>query len=737
MKNIIFTKISIPLLLLFVLTACTEEPLGNDPVGGGHTLILPLSVTISSLPETKAVVRPARPGSEAAASGFSYELVSTDTDTTSIPVTTKAPATLKNVYALLFTSDGTFNGRANIGTVTAGTATDIPFTNVIKTDANCRLVIVANNNGATSSYASSAGTANFDSFSGNYAAFQKLIITSGVTKDEDIPYAGSVTAVDLSLNGAIAVPLYHTLAKITLSNTFNITGGPVRSGIALYNAGERRFAPLEGNSYEGAGTTVTTSFVEPIAAGNADSYTWYIGENIRPAGTGINSAADRNSKNAPPNACYIRIASATQSAVNANPGIGEELNVGGTRQFTYDIYLGTGTAKTDFTLRRHTNYTITSTVNGTLASQQELASVDGRVAYAQTGASGLVVGVFGGPVSYSTGTAGSQLITGSYSKLLLVQPNTSGTSDEVRRPWGDQVGPYQTNARKYWDKTYIYGINTGGTVGGMRLTNSVYEYCQGLTAGGVAAGTWYVPTQAQLMAIYAVFPGLTDKREYIDYSAFHTLNYWSSTEDTKDNARFLFFGNGVVGNGGRGQNDKVRCVRDFNTSSARMVTTANGYPVIDLTGLSPFNIINYADANIRREEINTQSPSNTAFLKIGASASKDNGHWNSKLSSKFQVMRSDLPRKDWSGAYNACKTYSGEGGAAGQWRLPTQRELMMVYVLHPQLKGVGSFSVFNGSFYWTCTEDNATYSWYVSFYHGETTSQIKGNIYYVRCVRDL
>lgn len=179
----------------------------------------------------------------------------------------------------------------------------------------------------------------------------------------------------------------------------------------------------------------------------------------------------------------------------------------------------------------------------------------------------------------------------------------------------------------------------------------------------------------------------------------------------------------------------------FNVDlSAQTVTTVSGYPVIDLSALNPLGaVFSSADASTRRTQMNQQTPSNTAYLGVGSSVSDHNGTWNAKMSIKFQVMRANhtVGTTDWATAYNQCKSYNGEGGAAGQWRLPTQRELMMIWILHPQLIGKGGFTAFAATSYWSATENSATYAWYVNFYHGGVYINTKANAYRVRCVRDL
>lgn len=180
----------------------------------------------------------------------------------------------------------------------------------------------------------------------------------------------------------------------------------------------------------------------------------------------------------------------------------------------------------------------------------------------------------------------------------------------------------------------------------------------------------------------------------------------------------------------------------IGVSAQKVITnhaSASGYPVIDVSELAPLGcVLTQAEAVARRGVINAQNPVADAWLGVGSGVSGENGTWNAKMSPQFQVMRADLnSTQPWVAAYTACKGYSGEGGTAGQWRLPTQRELMMIWVLHPQLLNKGSFTAFAASNYWSCTERNTSRAWSVDFYGGYTVTNYKTYNSRVRCVRDL
>jgi len=68
----------------------------------------------------------------------------------------------------------------------------------------------------------------------------------------------------------------------------------------------------------------------------------------------------------------------------------------------------------------------------------------------------------------------------------------------------------------------------------------------------------------------------------------------------------------------------------------------------------------------------------------------------------------------------------------GNWRLPTQKELMMSYIDGSWAKLTNA-----ANYYWSSTTNSTTTqnSWYTSQYHGGTGNYTKTNNYSVRCVR--
>lgn len=97
------------------------------------------------------------------------------------------------------------------------------------------------------------------------------------------------------------------------------------------------------------------------------------------------------------------------------------------------------------------------------------------------------------------------------------------------------------------------------------------------------------------------------------------------------------------------------------------------------------------------------------------------------VSAKFEVYSSDNATSGaWADAAGKCP--SG-------WRLPTQRELILISVMKDQFSGITGLA---SASYWSATEYSTTSAWYFGFSTNYTNYATKTNTaYYVRCVRDL
>ena len=105
---------------------------------------------------------------------------------------------------------------------------------------------------------------------------------------------------------------------------------------------------------------------------------------------------------------------------------------------------------------------------------------------------------------------------------------------------------------------------------------------------------------------------------------------------------------------------------------------------------------------------------------------------NERIAYKFEIATDNVTAGNWLDAVNQCAGLPG-----GNWRLPTQRELQMIWIMHEKLKTFTGFNSFNAQYYWCATEASDAKSWCVEFKNGTTTTVSALTSYDVRCVRDF
>lgn len=109
------------------------------------------------------------------------------------------------------------------------------------------------------------------------------------------------------------------------------------------------------------------------------------------------------------------------------------------------------------------------------------------------------------------------------------------------------------------------------------------------------------------------------------------------------------------------------------------------------------------------------------------------------VSARFEVASADL--SSLMGAdnlINTCGAYTQTGTSAGDWRPPTQRELMLIWVM--QKKGLLSGLSFNNAPYWsnTLSFNAGTQKWcIIEFDDGIMDLENISKACYVRCIRDF
>jgi hypothetical protein len=218
---------------------------------------------------------------------------------------------------------------------------------------------------------------------------------------------------------------------------------------------------------------------------------------------------------------------------------------------------------------------------------------------------------------------------------------------------------------------------------------------------------WFLPSQAQLMAMWIAYPSLDTI-----HSNIHKADiYWSSTDNgSYGSAQTLNFRYGNVGHYYKWVNYHVRCVRSVtpnHTPSNSMIEVvgsgADSYPVIDFSKGMPGN------------SYTTSSKLNTRGT--------EGDNVNKTLFKKLRVAKTDLlvsssPFVTQNDAYDYCKTYTESGGTTGNWRLPTQRELYAVWILQTETESLaglyGFTSLSSDEYYWSASYASTT--WYNGAY---------------------
>lgn len=259
---------------------------------------------------------------------------------------------------------------------------------------------------------------------------------------------------------------------------------------------------------------------------------------------------------------------------------------------------------------------------------------------------------------------------------------------------------------------------------------------------------WRLPTQNELMYYWSVVPSIPAG------SKFSADSYWSATEfsSSSSHAWTVTFSHGFTNYIDKTNSGcSVRCVKDYAASAG-----AQKYPYVT-TASDGGVVVVLRDDNGGIDESSLFS-SRVTETKTGNDASADN-----RMSRKFRVQKaqSQSSTVTWENAKSYCDNLTEEGYS--DWRLPSERELMMIWLLGGNSNvtlgdknntGVGSaskpvntpyiyqqsgFTAFSADFYWSATDYSgySTHAWNVYFSNGLTNNyRDKTTSGYVRCVRD-
>ena len=350
------------------------------------------------------------------------------------------------------------------------------------------------------------------------------------------------------------------------------------------------------------------------------------------------------------------------------------------------------------------------------------------------------------------------IVDGQDQALVSGSVTTSGTGVQLTVPANSSTTSARTVLFQYqWDNKWVEidrgtqaaqeSIDQGGGTEispdpGSKMTwDQAVAYCKNKGTG------WRLPTQNESMYLYCLEPSFTGE------AAFSAGYYWSATQISSDSKTVwgVYFGSGYTGSLTKTFSYYVRCVRDKGTSGAYpYITTATGGVVIVL-----------------RDDKGGVDEANLFPYRLTASPTGDEQSTDNRMSRKIRVQKvqGQSSKVTWDNAVSYCDNLTDEGFS--DWRLPTQRELMLIWNLGGNSQvtsgdkndtGVGSGSVplytpylyqqsgftpFSGDYYWSATQSLAGSgnAWAVAFaygfpYSGSTGNYLKTSTISVRCVRD-
>lgn len=262
---------------------------------------------------------------------------------------------------------------------------------------------------------------------------------------------------------------------------------------------------------------------------------------------------------------------------------------------------------------------------------------------------------------------------------------------------------------------------------------------------------WNVPAKEDMMLAWA-YPA-------VDKQVFAGAYFWLS-ETSADNPLIRWFVNMGVG-----EIKPAQANETYSLCGVKYVTTGFRYPYVQ-GGKGGSNVIVSRDSNggVKSEYLRTAKTSTVNGVEWDWSVDGTPRHTevdaSNIVSAKFEVgpLATDpdfQKRVPWDDAARYCSDM-GEG-----WRLPTQRELMLIFVMNDYLKeGLlpSTTQQHPGDetqqhvFYWSATEDKTqedseSYAWSVCFCHGDDAEHslitgkvegyMKSGTNYVRCVKDI
>lgn len=279
----------------------------------------------------------------------------------------------------------------------------------------------------------------------------------------------------------------------------------------------------------------------------------------------------------------------------------------------------------------------------------------------------------------------------------------------------------------------LYLLNTGNNAYHTLYNSTAARYCheknEDVNGNGEidpSEAHWYLPSQRELQLFWTYREPLKLNADY----------YWSSTAADADKAYAVSMIESPaephqVHNGVQqplpkillpgGNPPRVRCVRRMQANGA--------------TGMKPL-VKHLVDGSFVIDCSNLPGDMHTSVSKMGIAQSEVGllQKANSKVFKKFQVQKEQPAAAD----YSAMHRNGGKCDAQKGWRLPTQREMLLMVSVRPDLEAQG-IAPFANNGYWTMTR-GTTHLYTVDLADGGVAKYenlIQGASLHYRCIKEL
>ena len=374
--------------------------------------------------------------------------------------------------------------------------------------------------------------------------------------------------------------------------------------------------------------------------------------------------------------------------------------------------------------------------------------------------------------------------------IALTEIDKTGAPNKARMTWGKETDyNWSTGATKTENQSSAFNdingrYNTDKILSYISANNKTAEAATATNLYAPSAcgsnsicsnGNWYLPSAGELYSVYTnwanrgnIYQGLSSGGG----TQFDTDgHYWLSTERNDADAWVLNF-NGEKNTSYKGniwlyvrpalqlcaegyENIGGTCIKACTTPGACEIGDIyayNGTPIgvvfanedgvssklvaltdIDTTGASGSSTMYWANSldYIWSTGATKSSDETTAFNDM-------NGKYNtSKILSYISANSKTAEAATATSKYAPSVCETGSICAKGNWYLPAAGELWTLYNNKATLNSAFTSNggrAFQEEYYWSSTESNATYAWYMTFSTGSRGNPRKSNSYYVRPV---